>query len=52
MTLREHVLKPLLAGAASAQSDAPPKQLAPLDHQYLLLQQQMNQTFELLGIAA
>ncbi len=32
--------------------DQPPKQTAPLDRQYILLQQQMNQTFQLLGLAA
>jgi hypothetical protein len=52
VVLREEVLKPLLAGAQSAQLHDPPKQLAPLDQQYVLIHAQMNRTFELLGLAA
>jgi len=50
--LRDQVLKPLLAGAQCDRLHDPPKQVAPLDQQYLLLQTQMNRTFELLGLAA
>jgi hypothetical protein len=50
--LREEVLKPLLAGAKCDPLQDPPNQLAPLDQQYILLHAQMNQTFELLGLAA
>ena len=50
--LREEVLKPLLAGVKNDQLHDPPKQMAPLDHQYVLLHAQMHQTLELLGLAA
>ena len=50
--LREEVLKPLLAGVQCDRLHDPPKQLAPLDQQYVLLHAQINQTFELLGLAA
>ena len=50
--LREEVLKPLLAGAQYDRLRDPPKPLAPLDQQYVLLHAEMNRTFELLGLAA
>ena len=50
--LREEVLKPLLAGAQCDQLHDPPKQMAPLDQQYVLLHAQMHRTFQLLGLAA
>jgi hypothetical protein len=52
VVLREQVLKPLLAGIQRVPLDNPPKQLAPLDQQYVLLHAHMKQTFELLGLAA
>lgn len=52
VTLREHVLKPLLAGAKHKELADPPKEMAPIDQQYVLLQQQMNRTFQILGLAA
>ena len=52
VVLREEVLKPLLAGAKCDRLHDPPKQMAPLDEQYVLLHAQMNRTFELLGLAA
>lgn len=52
VTLREHVLKPLLAGCKANLLQTPPKLITPLDQQYVLLQKQMNRTFELLGLAA
>jgi hypothetical protein len=52
VVLREEILKPLLAGARCDQLHDPPKQLAPLDQQYVLIHAQMNRTFELLGLAA
>ena len=52
VVLREEVLKPLLAGAQYDRLHDPPKQLAPLDQQYVRLHAQMNQTFQLLGLAA
>jgi hypothetical protein len=52
VVLREEVLKPLLAGVQRDQLHDPPKQMAPLDRQYVMLHAQMNQTLELLGLAA
>jgi hypothetical protein len=52
VTLREHVLKPLLAASNLKPIHNGPKQIAPIDEQYLRLQEQMNQTFQLLGLAA
>jgi hypothetical protein len=52
VVLREEVLKPLLVGLKCDRLHDPPKQVAPLDQQYMLLQAQMKQTFELLGLAA
>jgi hypothetical protein len=52
VVLREEVLKPLLAGVKTDRLHDPPKQMAPLDRQYVLLHAHMNQTFELLGLAA
>jgi hypothetical protein len=52
VVLREEVLKPLLAGVKYDRLHDPPKHLAPLDQQYVLLHAQMNQTLELLGLAA
>lgn len=50
--LREHVLKPLLAGVVQTESQEPPKQISPIDEHYIILRQQMTQTFQLLGLAA
>ena len=52
VVLREEVLKPLLAGTKCDRLQDPPKQLTPLDQQYVLLHAQMNRIFELLGLAA
>ncbi|HXJ59349.1 MAG TPA: hypothetical protein VNU68_22115 [Verrucomicrobiae bacterium] len=52
VVLREEVLKPLLAGAKTNRLHDPPKQMAPLDQQYVLLHAQMQPTFERLGLAA
>ena len=52
VVLREEVLKPLLAGVKCDRLHDPPGQLAPLDQQYVLLRAQMNQTFQILGLAA
>ncbi len=50
--LREQVIKPLLAGAAKTSVPPPPRQLSPIDQQYLVLREHMTQAFELLGLAA
>jgi len=52
VVLREEVLKPLLAGVKTDRLHDPPKPMAPLDQQYVLLHTQMSRTFELLGLAA
>ena len=52
VVLRDEVLKPLLAATKTDQLHHPPKQMAPLDQQYVLLHEQMNQTLQLLGLAA
>jgi hypothetical protein len=50
--LGEQVIKPLLAGAAKTPLDEPPRQLSPIDQQYIVLREHRTQTFELLGLAA
>jgi hypothetical protein len=50
--LREQVIKPLLAGAGKTSLQPPPRQLSPIDQQYIVLREHMTQTFELLGLAA
>ena len=52
VVLREQVIKPLLAGAAKTPLDKPPRQLSPIDQQYMTLRQHRSQTVELLGLAA
>jgi hypothetical protein len=52
VTLREHVLKPVLAGCKTNPPQSPPKLITPLDQQYVVLQKEMNRTFEMLGLAA
>lgn len=52
VVLREHILKPLLAGVAQTELVEPPKQPSPIDQHYVLLRQQMTKTFSLLGLAA
>ena len=51
LLLREQVIKPLLAGV-NQRLGRPPKIVAPLDQHYLNLRQEMNRTFETLGLAA
>jgi len=52
VVLREEVRKPVLAGVKTVGLHDPPKPMAPLDQQYVLLHTQMSRTFELLGLAA
>lgn len=49
LLLREQVIKPLLAGAGQ-RLGRPPKSVAPLDQHYLRLRQEMEATFETLGL--
>jgi hypothetical protein len=49
--LREKVIKPLLAGVARP-IGRPPKALSPLDRHYINLREELNRTFETIGLAA
>jgi hypothetical protein len=49
LLLREQVIKPLLAGAGQ-RLGRPPKSVAQLDQHYLRLRQEMEATFETLGL--
>jgi hypothetical protein len=51
LTLREKVLKPLLAGARSAQAPSLPSRSAPLDDLYQAMQAEMQNLFLALGLA-
>lgn len=51
LVLREKVIKPLLAGVVRPLG-RPLKVVAPLDQHYLHLREEMNRTFETLGLAA
>jgi hypothetical protein len=51
LTLREKVLKPLLAGARYAQTPALPSRSAPLDDLYQAMQAEMQNLFLALGLA-
>jgi len=50
LILREHVIKPLLAGVTRPRG-RPPKVVSPLDQHYINLRQELNQTFQTIGIA-
>ena len=51
LLVREQVIKPLLAGV-NHRLGRPPKIVAPLDQHYLRLRQEMEATFETLGLTA
>jgi hypothetical protein len=51
LLLREKVIKPLLAGVLRP-SDRSPKVLHPLDRHYVNLPEELNRTFETIGLAA
>jgi hypothetical protein len=51
LLLREKVIKPLLAGAVHP-AGRPPKVLSPLDQHYVNLREELNRTFETIGLAA
>lgn len=51
LLLREKVIKPLLAGVVRA-TGRPPKVLSPLDQHYVNLREELNRTFETIGLAA
>jgi hypothetical protein len=52
LTLREKVIKPVLAGAATPQPSPTPTRTHPLDVHYDNPQQELRRTFETLGLAA
>lgn len=52
LVLREHVLRPLLAGSARTQSTRAPTHLCVADRHYRALRQEMQGLFRLTGIAA
>jgi hypothetical protein len=49
--LREKVIKPLLAGVTHP-IGRPPKALSPLDRHYVNLREELNRTFDTIGLAA
>ncbi|HNQ87187.1 MAG TPA: hypothetical protein PKM73_00980 [Verrucomicrobiota bacterium] len=51
LVLREHVIKPLLAGVVARQG-RPPKTIDPLDQHYVALRRELQRTFHTLGLAA
>jgi hypothetical protein len=51
LLLREKVIKPLLAGVTRPPG-RPPKVLNPLDRHYVNLRQELNRTFDTIGLAA
>lgn len=52
LTLREKIIKPLLAGAGRCKISPAPKSIHPLDVHYQNLQQELEKTFETLGLIA
>jgi hypothetical protein len=50
LLLREKVIKPLLAGVVGP-TGRPPKVLNPLDRHYVNLREELNRTFETIGLA-
>ena len=51
LLLREKVIKPLLAGVTRP-IGRPPKALSPLDRHYINLRDELNRTFDTIGLAA
>lgn len=51
LVLREQVIKPILAGT-NRSHDRPPKTVHPLDQHYMNLRNELDKTFETLGLAA
>ena len=51
LLLREKVIKPLLAGVVGP-TGRPPKVLNPLDRHYVNLREELNRTFETIGLVA
>jgi len=51
LTLREKVIKPILAGAGKPQRGPKPKRIGPIDQHYVNLQKEIRLLFVSLGIA-
>jgi hypothetical protein len=51
LLLREKIIKPLLAGVVRPRG-RPPKVVAPLDHHYVALRDELQRTFQTIGLAA
>jgi hypothetical protein len=51
LILREQVIKPLLAGTRCRRG-RPPKTVHPLDQHYMNLRDELDKTFETIGLAA
>jgi hypothetical protein len=51
LLLREKVIKPLLAGIVRPRG-WPPKVVAPLDQHYVALRDELQRTFQTIGLAA
>jgi hypothetical protein len=52
LILRQHVIRPLLAGALGRKITRPPVHRAPLDQRYETIRRDMNELFREVGIAA
>ncbi len=52
LTLREKVIKPVLAGLGKPRVGRPPKTIHPIDQHYINLQQEMRQMLVTLGLVA
>jgi hypothetical protein len=52
LILREHVIKPVLAGARGFHQGRSPRTIHPLDLHYLNLQRELHRTFQTLALAA
>jgi hypothetical protein len=51
LLLREKIIKPLLAGVVRPRG-RPPKVVAPLDQHYVALRDELQRTFQTIGLAA
>jgi len=52
LTLREKVIKPVLAGLAKPRVGRPPKTIHPIDQHYINLQREMRHMLITLGLVA
>lgn len=52
LLLREKVIKPLLAGVATRRPGPAPRKINSLDRHYVILREELNRTFETIGLIA